>query len=200
MQPHRNINYLFLGSEESSMTTLFEDVKSPFFHFAALMRLNRIPYQDFHDFLVERLTVVRKAQAEEDARLILELTKRHPFYTQQLAAVFWDLCMRTENQASISDAADVILKSLSTSYTVLWSRMNRTNRRILEVLSRNARLQDIKEFPSSTIYTAVGRLKKEGFILQDDGFVLEDPFFSLWIQRTGLVSSHARQESADGIA
>lgn len=184
MQLHKNINYLFLGSEESMMTAIFEDIKSPFFHFGALMHLGRIPYQDFYDFLTERLAVIRKEQAKEDARQILELTKCHPFYTQQLAAVFWDLSVRSENQASVLSAADAILRSLSASYMVLWSRLNRTNRRILEVLSRDAKLQEIKEFPSSTVYTAASRLKKEGIIIRDDDFALEDPFFALWIRRS----------------
>lgn len=93
MQLHKSLNYLFLGSEESMMTAIFEDIKSPFFHFGALMHLGKIPYQDFYDFLTERFAVIRKEQAAEDARQILDLTKCHPFYTQQLAAVFWDLCV-----------------------------------------------------------------------------------------------------------
>lgn len=106
MQLHKSLNYLFLGSEESMMTVIFEDIKSPFFHFGALMHLGKIPYQDFYDFLTERFAVIRKEQAAEDARQILDLTKCHPFYTQQLAAVFWDLCVRSENQASVPAAAD----------------------------------------------------------------------------------------------
>lgn len=106
MQLHKSLNYLFLGSEESMMTAIFEDIKSPFFHFGALMHLGKIPYQDFYDFLTERFAVIRKEQAAEDARQILDLTKCHPFYTQQLAAVFWDLCVRSENQASVPAAAD----------------------------------------------------------------------------------------------
>ena len=184
MQLHKNINYLFLGSEESMMTAIFQDVKSPFFHFGALMRLDRIPYEDFYVFLTDRLAVIRKENAKEDARQILELTRCHPFYTQQLAAVFWDLCMRTDSHTTVQVAADAIMKGLSASYMVLWSRLNRTNRRVLEVLSRDAKLQEIKEYPSSTVYTAVARLKKDGIIIRDGEFSLEDPFFALWIRRS----------------
>lgn len=192
MQLQKNINYLFLGSEESMMTAIFEDIKSPFFHFGALMRLGRIPYEDFYSFLVERLAMVRRDKAGEDARQILKLTKCHPFYTQQLAAVFWDLSIRAKSQASVQSAADAILRSLSASYQVIWSRLNRTYRRILEVLSRGSRLQEIKELPASTVYSAAARLKKDGLVVRDDDFELEDPFFALWIQRS-------MQEAAAGI-
>ena len=38
LQLQENINYVFDGSRESAMTELFENVRSPFFHFGLLMR------------------------------------------------------------------------------------------------------------------------------------------------------------------
>lgn len=184
MQLHANVNYVFLGSEESMMTSIFEDIKSPFFHFGALMHLGRIPYDDFLEFLQKRLEKIRGEMAFEDAREILELTKCHPFYTQQLAAVFWDLCVRTDKQPDVQMAAEEILVNLSTSYFALWSRLNRTNRNILEVLARGVKLQDIRTFPTSTVYSAAARLKKEGMLVRDKDYELEDPFFALWIRRS----------------
>lgn len=184
MQLQKNINYLFPGSDEGMMTAIFEDIKSPFSHFGALMRLGRIPYEDFHAFLYDRLAVLRKDRPQEDASQILELTQCHPFYTQQLAAVFWDSCVRSADQAAVSSAADAVLRSPSPTYMVLWSRLNRTNRRILEVLSRGSKLQEIKDVPSSTLYSAVARLKKEGLLIKDEDFALKDPFFALWIRRS----------------
>lgn len=192
MQLQKNINYLFLGSEESMMTAIFEDIKSPFFHFGSLMRLGRIPYEDFCAFLTERLVPVRGEEAKDCAREILEFTGCHPFCTQQLAAVFWDLCVRTGNKGSVQAAADHVLRSLSASYAVLWSRFSRTNRRVLETLARGAKLQEIRELPSSTVYTAAARLKKEGIVIREEDFELEDPFFALWIRR-------AKEQAAVGL-
>ena len=48
MQEQTGINYIFLGSQESMMTDIFERVKSPFYHFGMLMRLNKIPYYPGH--------------------------------------------------------------------------------------------------------------------------------------------------------
>lgn len=192
MQLHNNINYLFLGSEESMMTAIFEDIKSPFFHFGALMHLGRIPYQDFFDFLTDRLTEIRGEKAREDAREILAITKCHPFYTQQLASVFWNLVGRIGGEATVRDAADEIMSNLSMTYTALWSRQNLTNRRILETIAREAGLQDIRELPTSTVYSAAARLKKEGFLVRETDYELEDPFFALWIR-------HSIQQAAVGL-
>lgn len=184
MQLHSNINYLFLGSEESMMTAIFEDIKSPFFHFGALMRLGRIPYPDFLSFLQDRLAKIRGEQAAKDSREILNMTKCHPFYTQQLAAEFWDLCARRGKASTVQAAADEILRGLSASYLVIWSRMNRTNRRILDALAHGAGLQDIREYPTSTIYSAAARMKKEGLLVRQRDYELEDPFLALWIRQS----------------
>lgn len=184
MQLHDNINYLFLGSEESMMTAIFEDIKSPFFHFGALMHLGRIPYEDFFTFLIDRLTGIRAQKAQEDVRAILALTKCHPFYTQQLASVFWNLCARVGDKATVEDAANEIMRNLSMTYTTLWSRLNITNRRVLETLARGSKLQDIRELPASTLYSAAARMKKEGLLVRETDYELEDPFFALWIRRS----------------
>ena len=192
MQLHDNINYLFLGSEESMMTAIFEDIKSPFFHFGALMHLGRIPFEDFFTFLTNKLTPVRAEKALEDARDILALTKCHPFYTQQLASVFWNLCTRAGDKATVAGAADEIMSNLSMVYTTLWSRLNMTNRRVLETFAVNAKLQDIRELPASTLYSAAARMKREGLLVRETDYELEDPFFALWIRRS-------IQESAIGL-
>lgn len=193
MQLHQNINYLFMGSEESMMTAIFEDIKSPFFHFGALMRLGRIPEKDFSVFLEERLFPLRVENAKEDARAILNLTKCQPFYTQQLAAGFWDLVERNKADATVERAAEEIAKTLSMSYSVLWSKLNPTNRKVLETLSRGARLQEISGFPASTIYSAAARLKKDGLLVRETDYELEDPFFALWIRSS-------MQQAAIGLA
>lgn len=45
MQMQKNINYVLLGSQESMMREIFEQKRSPFYHFGTLMTLNKIPYE-----------------------------------------------------------------------------------------------------------------------------------------------------------
>lgn len=183
MQLHENINYVFLGSEESMMTEIFEDVRSPFYHFGLLLHLNRIPYEDFHAFLTQHLRVLRGEDCEEDARKILAATKCHPYYTQQLASVFWDLCRYTGKNASVGQAVDALVLGKAAAYETIWAQLNPTRRIVLEELAQGRKLQDIRKFPSSTVYSAARRLKKDGFLVRDEEYDLEDPFFAEWIRR-----------------
>lgn len=90
IQEQANINYILLGSQESMMTDIFERPKSPFYHFGMLMRLSKIPQEDFLRYLQDRLSPVT-VNSEDIARKILGFTDNHPYYTQQLASAIWDL-------------------------------------------------------------------------------------------------------------
>ena len=37
------------------------------------------------------------------------------------------------------------------------------------------------EYPTSTLYSALKRLQKEGYVIYADSYELEDPFFKEWI-------------------
>jgi AAA+ ATPase superfamily predicted ATPase len=52
IQHHENVNYVFLGSFESMMREIFEKKKSPFYHFGQLLLLDKIPRQEFKNYLV----------------------------------------------------------------------------------------------------------------------------------------------------
>ena len=86
MQNQKNINYILLGSQESMMTDIFEKKKSPFYHFGELMRLGKLPRENFHKYLSERLKECFPNNSNEIADHILDYTFCHPYYSQQLVA------------------------------------------------------------------------------------------------------------------
>ena len=72
MQTQQHINYVFLGSQESMMESIFEKKKSPFYHFGQLMRLAKIPYEDFKQYVAERKLTAAK---HKEKRLQSELKR-----------------------------------------------------------------------------------------------------------------------------
>jgi AAA+ ATPase superfamily predicted ATPase len=89
IQHHKNINYVFMGSIESMMRQIFEDKKSPFYHFGQILPLNKIPYQDFSAF-IESGFKVKTRNLSPVSKAILDITHCHPYYTQQLAYTLWN--------------------------------------------------------------------------------------------------------------
>ena len=181
MQKQKNINYILLGSQESMMTDIFEDKKSPFYHFGELMRLGKLPHEDFHQYLSERLANCFVETHEELADRILDYTDCHPYYSQQLAANVWQIGMlQPATSDPVQKAIDYIVTTHGLDYERLWMNFNRTNKWILQRLVSNKPLQS-GEYRTSTIYSALKRLQKDGYVIYSNHYEMEDPFFKEWI-------------------
>ena len=181
MQEQKHINYVLLGSQESMMTDIFENKKSPFYHFGELMRLQKLPREDFYMYLTDRLANVFPAQKDDLANSILNYTGCHPYYTQQLAAIVWQIgVLQPDTEDVLQAAIDHIVVLHALDYERLWMRLNRTNRWILQCLSSGKPLQS-GEYRTSTVYSALKRLQKDGYVIYTDRYELEDPFYREWI-------------------
>lgn len=183
LQEQEKVNYVFMGSEESMMTRIFEDKKSPFYHFGMLMRLKKIPYQDFKDYVCERLSSVIGEPAEKVTVELLEFTRCHPYYTQQLASMVWESAVyRNINPASvIKYSIDTIMQTHDLDYERMWMSVNKTDRKVLRIISKEMPLYEDKKVPSSTIFSSTKKLLKKGLLIKQENYEVEDPFFQKWI-------------------
>lgn len=194
MQKQTDLNYVFLGSQESMMNEIFEKKKSPFYHFGQRMTLSKIPYEDFYSFVECRLLDKPGATADEikiikdeTVTKILSFTRVHPYYSQQLSSVVYDLqCYHNIFENVVPQAIDKLIQSHDLDYERLWMSLNRTDRKVMQLLAQQAKPFIGRDIPTSTIYSALQRLIKRGFVIKTDEYEIEDPFFRLWIARTNI--------------
>ena len=181
MQNQNHINYVLLGSQESMMIDIFFFFLSPFYHFGELMRLKKLPYDDFHAYLSTRLSHLFADKSGELADKILAYTGCHPYYSQQLAANVWQVAMlQPEVDDVLQTAIEQIVSTHGLDYERLWMNLNRTNRWILQRLACNGVLQT-GEHKTSTIYSALKQLQRGGYVIYTTRYEFEDPFFREWI-------------------
>lgn len=180
MQKQKGLNYIFLGSQESMMTDIFEKKKSPFYHFGQLMHLYRIPEADFRLYVAGRLPdYVDNAPIVDE---IFAFTKCHPYYTQQLSSAVWELMAYpriTENVVEI--AIEQQIREHDLDYERLWNSLNRTDRGVLRQLCMSINPMTNRLDPTSTTYSSLKRMLKSGLLIKEDGYSIEDPFFNRWL-------------------
>lgn len=183
MQEQKGLNYIFLGSQESMMTDIFERVKSPFYHFGQLMHLGKIPYDDFFEFIKTRMKPVAKDYNEAIAKAILDFTGCHPYYTQQLSARCWEV-LQVDDVAGdpVAYAINDLVNAHDLDFERIWLMLNRTSRRILQMLSLGKAPYQDRNLPASTSYSALKKLMKDGYVIRTDAYEIEDPFFRMWIR------------------
>lgn len=183
LQEQQKVNYVFMGSEESMMTKIFEDKKSPFYHFGVLMRLKKIPYTDFMNYVRERLEPVMGESSENVTVQLLDYTRCHPYYTQQLASMVWEAAFyrNISSNEIIKYSIDTIMQTHDMDYERMWMSVNKTDRKVLRVISKGQPLYEDKKVPSSTIYSSTKKLLKKGILIKQENYEIEDPFFRQWI-------------------
>ena len=194
IQHHQKINYVFLGSQESLMRDIFEKKKSPFYHFGYVLPLDKIPDQEFLAYLSSGLATVT-VNFEETVKGILDITKAHPYYTQQLAFTVWELLKSTDEiENPVEQAVEEIIRYHDMDYERLWNTINRTDMKILIGMSLSDSTPLSSEFSkkyfagaSSTIFSGLKRLALNGLVIKSKfGYEIDDPFFKRWIMNRRL--------------
>lgn len=184
MQEQEHLNYILLGSQETMMTEIFERKKSPFYHFGKLMHLDKIPYEDFREYVATRLPLREENQVAGVVDEILSFTSLHPYYTQQLAAQVWEL-MTYENlmEGVVAEAVSKIVRTHDLDFERLWLNFNRTDRSIMLSLSEGVNPMQNRKVATSTSFSGIKRLMKAGYVIRVNDYEIEDPFFKEWILR-----------------
>lgn len=189
MQNHKNINYILAGSSESMMRNIFENKKSPFYHFASIMYPGPLPAKEFSVFLQDRFIPLTD-KSELLSSEILRVTNCHPYYTQQFASFTWDIIKREGfTEDTVGKALEEILQNNDNNYERLWQGFNGTEMKVLTGMSDSDLLPLSKEFSfiyntgsSSTVYSALQKLLEKGIVIKNKkSYSIDDPFFKRWI-------------------
>lgn len=189
IQHHKNINYVFLGSQESLIRNIFVNKKSPFYHFGYLMPLNKIPPGDFLNFLNSKFRQITN-KYENVSSSIIKITGSHPYYTQQLAFTVWEILIKNRNEKDpVQNAVTELVRHHDIDYERLWNTLNRIDMKILIGMSDSDITPLSAEFinkyeagATSTVYSSIKRMLQNGFLIKSDNdYGFDDPFFKQWI-------------------
>ncbi|MCQ2102727.1 MAG: ATPase, partial [Fibrobacter sp.] len=90
-QQLHNIRFVYCGSKRSLMTEMFLDAKRPFFSSSNMLNLDKIDREIYGSF-IKRLFGKYDIPVDDDAlTFILDWTRCHTFYTQNLCNVIFSM-------------------------------------------------------------------------------------------------------------
>jgi hypothetical protein len=196
IQTQADVSYIFLGSRRHLIQKMFLDRSRPLYRAGGHYPLGPIGEKDWLPFIRKRFQDGGKRIADEQIHLICRLTEGHPFYTQHLCHVLWDVC-ETEGQISedlIESAVNTLLAHESYAYATLWESLAINPRRFLKGLASEP--TGVKPFASdfiqrhglrsaSNAQRAIESLLERDVIDRDNSsFIIIDRFFKIWIQKT----------------
>jgi hypothetical protein len=195
VQHQRQVGYVFSGSEPTLMERMLGRSR-PFYKAGPVMRLQKIPPDQFAEFLDARFRATGVKPAAGLGAAIVELAGNLPYDVQRLAHELWDDA-RSHGSRSVGldDLHETLRRLLGEHQTLfegVWQRLTLTQRATL----RAAVLEDGRELLSadvrarhrlsgaSSVQGSLAALVREDVLARDgDRYTVVDSLLREWVAR-----------------
>jgi len=192
-QFHENVAYVFQGSKYHLMRKMFQNKSRPFYNSGRVFSLKCIPAEKFSPWIEKRFKETHVIADRDVIDEILNITKCHPYHTQQLCYIIWKIARDSGKvtKLHIKEAISEILAEQTANFTNIWDTLSAKQRNFLVafVLDRPENpygkdfiLQNNLETASS-LQKVIKALTDKQIIEKNNGNVLfSDIFFPEWIK------------------
>jgi len=195
VQHQRDVAYVFAGSEPSLMERMLGP-RRPFYKAGPVMRLDKIPADEFAEAIDERFAKSGIRPDEGLGSAIVDLASNLPYDVQRLAHETWDQVRAAgRRRASVDDLHAALTRLLAEQdmmFEALWQRLTLAQRAALravvleeglELLSADVRTRHRLGGPS-TVQAALLALVRDDVVCREDGqYMVVDSLLREWVAR-----------------
>jgi uncharacterized protein len=195
VQHQREVGYVFAGSEPSLMERMLGP-KRPFYKAGPVMRLEKIPAEEFAAFIDQRFAKSGIRAEPGLGAAVVELAGNLPYDVQRLAHETWDEVRSASRRRATLDDLHQALKRLLAEHQMmfeaLWQRLTLAQRAALravvveeglELLSADVRSRHRLAGPS-TMQAALAALVRDDIVNREGSrYVVVDSLLREWVER-----------------
>ncbi len=195
VQHQRDVGYVFAGSEPSLMERMLGP-RRPFYKAGPVMRLAKIPPDEFAEAIDERFAKSGIRPDEGLGAAVVDLAGNLPYDVQRLAHETWDQVRAAgKRRASVDDLHAALTRLLAEQdmlFETVWQRLTLAQRAALravvleeglELLSADVRTRHRLGGPS-TVQAALLALVRDDVVCREDGqYVVVDSLLREWVAR-----------------
>lgn len=184
MQTHKNVVYVFAGSQPSVINDIFLNRQNAFFNFASLMNIALLDKESVFEFL-DTLEIDGKTLRLDAAKKLYESTRFHPFYLIKTLIEGYIQAIFDESDsidtAHIDKAIAKILDDNNAYFEAIWSQINRKKYKGAIFRSFCGGKQALLDVGASYKSQLIKELKSDGLL--SDELTPTDPFLCLWLEK-----------------
>ena len=193
IQFHKNVSYVFMGSQTHLLLDMFQDKKRAFYNIGKLMRIEKIPEKEMKTYLKDRFVKTGLKISNQILDSMINISDNIPYYVQFLAFEIWQIAF-LENakigEKILDKAIDKIINNQSDYYFELFEKISNYQKKLLLALIKENSNIFSKDFSeqynmssASSTQRAVNRLIMIGIIDKiGNTFSFSDPFFKRFLQ------------------
>ena len=191
-QHFRNVSFCFYGSKKHMMENIFQNKRMPFYQFGDMVTLDKIPSEDWIDYIIARFEANGKSICREMAMKICTTVDNYSSYVQQFA---WNVYVNTEKQVTdsiIETAFDELMAQCSGLFIQQINGLSAYQMNFLRAICHGIHsdfgsasiLEDYRLGTKSNITTLKKALQdKELIELKRDGVHISDPVFEIFFRK-----------------
>src|SRR4051812_34334262 len=197
VQHQREVGYVFAGSEPSLMERMLTP-RRPFYKAGPVMRLEKIPPDEFAAFIEARFTKSGLKPEPGLGAAIVDLAGNLPYDVQRLAHETWDevrSAAKRRSSVTLDDLHQALRRLLAeqeTMFEAVWQRLTLAQRAVLravvleegrELLSADVRARH-RLGGTSSVQTALAALVRDDLISREASrYVAVDSLLREWVAR-----------------
>ena len=193
IQQSHNLSFIYSGSQKHLLTSMFSDYNRPFYQSAEFLFLDKIERNTYADFIKDNFEKAKQKIETEAVDLILELSKRHTYYTQFLCNRIFSMRMKKIDCGVVVKVFDEILYENRAVYYTYEKMLTKRQFGLLKAISKEVNLTQptSREFiqkhnlptPSSVRAALTAILEKEVAYEEGGAYFVYDVFFSRYLER-----------------
>lgn len=196
VQKQRQVGYVFAGSQPSLMEEMLSSAR-PFHKAGPKIFLDKIPADDWREFVVSQFRRRRRTISKEALERLLSAADLIPYDVQRLAHELWDHAeLKGQQSLGVEDIESVIervIASQAVYFELQWERLSARQKAVLQVLARRGSTeiysQSVRQQnhlgSASTVQKALQSLDGQDILdLYRSKYFFLDPLFAMWIHRS----------------
>ena len=197
IQQTQNLTFIFCGSKKHLMADIFANEKKPFYSSTTLISLEKISEASYANFIRHHFNLDGRTIDDESIQFILDWTRRHTYYTQQLCHTIFANSDKNVTLDVVRAACGQLMKQGEAVY--LQYRQMLTDKQwnyliavakegCVKQITASAFLKHHKIGTPSVSRRLAEALVEKGLLNDDvriDGttYTVSDVFFSHWLER-----------------
>lgn len=194
-QRQQNVSYCMYGSKKHMMTKIFQNKRMPFYQFGEITYLDKIPREDWVNYIVSRFSIKGKTISDYFAGKICDAVDGYSSYVQQLA---WDVMQETESEVteeSFENGLEALLDQNSGLFTNQTETLTSYQMNLLRAICSGIHdeytskaVTDVYNLgtKSNIVRIKTSLAEKEIIDVVKGKAYISDPVFELWFKKVYL--------------
>lgn len=197
IQQTHNLCFIFCGSKKHMMADIFANEKKPFYNSTTFVSLDKISKESYSSFIRRLFNERQRSITDEALQFILDWTRRHTYYTQQLCHTVYANDSESITIDDVKIACEELMKQGEAVYLQYrqmltdkqWSYLIAVAKEgSVQQITASAFLKDHKIGTPSASRRLAEALCEKGLLndkvtLEGTIYSLNDVFLSHWMER-----------------